>query len=85
MMPPTKPRALTLGSTDRPVLPPLLGHHFQSRLGPVRGSFRQGAEYRHNPYFVSTPARKSLDYFALSPSSSSSRGSREDTKLSPYK
>lgn len=75
MMPSTKRRALTLDGTNRPVLPPLLGHHYHSNLGPIRTSIRRGVEYRSNPYFVSTPARKQTDYFSLSPISP--RGARE--------
>ncbi|CBQ73168.1 conserved hypothetical protein [Sporisorium reilianum SRZ2] len=81
-MPPTKPRAHTLDGTGRPVLPPLLGHHLHSHLGPMRTSLRHGAEYRSNPYFVTTPVRKHFDYFALSPFSS--LGAREHRSLSLF-
>ncbi|EST05419.2 NDT80 DNA-binding domain protein [Kalmanozyma brasiliensis GHG001] len=70
---PTKPRALTLDDSGRLILPPLSGHHSPSRFGPLRssplGSFpstRHKAEFRHNPYFVSTPARRSSEQLALS-------------------
>ncbi|GAC93410.1 DNA-binding [Pseudozyma hubeiensis SY62] len=80
MKPPSKPRALTLGSIDRPVLPPLVGGTSPSHLGPIRSfasAFRKGTEYRNNPYFIFNPARRSNDYFTLPVSPS-----RIDTRAS---
>ncbi|KAJ9479011.1 DNA-binding [Pseudozyma hubeiensis] len=68
MKPPSKPRALTLGSIDRPVLPPLVGGSSPSHLGPIRSfasAFRKRTEYRNNPYFIFNPARRPNDYFTL--------------------
>lgn len=69
---PTKPRALTLDGSGRLILPPLSGHHSPSRVGPLRtppfGSWpstRHRTEFRHNPYFVSTPARRSSELLTL--------------------
>ncbi|KAJ1028968.1 hypothetical protein NDA18_002601 [Ustilago nuda] len=97
MLPPFKPRALTLDGIDRPNLPSMLGYHptphpirhghghahahgsghrhSRSMLGPIRASpsrsfssFRNGPEYRSNPYFVSTPGRRYIDHTRSTPS-----------------
>ena len=61
MLPPFKPRALTLDGADRPTLPPMLGHVSPNQIGPIRSSSfstqRHSAAQKSNPYFISTPRR----------------------------
>ncbi|SPO25480.1 uncharacterized protein UTRI_03100_B [Ustilago trichophora] len=90
MLPPFKPRALTLDGADRPTLPPMLDYVSPSQVGPIRklshSSLRHAAEHRSNPYFISTPARRSISH-ARSSASFSPQTSREASDAetwSPY-
>ncbi|SPO25735.1 uncharacterized protein UTRI_03100 [Ustilago trichophora] len=90
MLPPFKPRALTLDGADRPTLPPMLGYVSPNHVGPLRkpshSSLRHAAEHRSNPYFVSTPAHRSIGH-ARSSASLSPQTSREASDVetwSPY-
>ncbi|SNX84501.1 uncharacterized protein MEPE_03210 [Melanopsichium pennsylvanicum] len=89
MQPSLKPRALTLDGADRPTLPPMPVNASHGRLGPIRTSpstFRHGADYRSNPYFVTPPTSRSVDH-ARSIASLSSQSSREASDVegcSPY-
>ncbi len=77
MLPPLKPRALTLDGLDGPSLPPMHSLDPQSHIGPIRTSSRSfsnarhSGEYRSNPSYVFTPGRKSTDsarrFLTLSP------------------
>nr|QGW08806.1 P53-like transcription factor [Ustilago esculenta] len=72
VLPPMKPRALTVDGAERPTLPPVLGYAPQTQVGPIRSSsfssLRHGADYRSNPYFHSTCARRSVVHTRATPS-----------------
>lgn len=89
MLPPFKPRALTLDGADRPSLPPMLGYTSAiQKLGPIRNtsssSLRHRTEPRSNPYFISTPTRRSVDDTRSVPSSVSPQTSRDGSEAEAW-